>query len=163
MSRVTDLLAIAVLLLVPLIDGSAQIVRKEDDLPKSGNLSTSIISGASNAKIPDPFGSVDFSGTEKAPITGSVSRVDADTWRLRVFNNAKDTYTVNLGVVQRDLDGRTVKSDNFSYTLKSGGSQEQDIQSSPAAMGADLNLRSYHKHGSKAPTPSATALPAGVQ
>jgi hypothetical protein len=118
---------------------------KEKDLPKSGNLSTSVTSGAASSTFPDPFGGVGIADEDSAPITGSVSRIDEDTWRMRVFNNSQDVYSVNLGVKQRDDRGATVKTDNFSYTLKPGASAEQTIQSASGAMEADLDLRSYRK------------------
>jgi hypothetical protein len=118
---------------------------KEKELPKSGNLSTSVMSGAPTTEIPDPFGGVDLDDAESAPITGSVSRIDEDTWRMRVFNNSQDAYSVNLGVQQRDDGGRVIKTDNFSYTLKAGASAEQSIQSASGAFEAALDLRSYQK------------------
>jgi hypothetical protein len=65
---------------------------------------------------------------------------------------------VNLDVMQKDLDGRTVKSDSYSYNLKAGSSAEREIQAAPSAMEADLNLRSYQRHKKKQPaeTPAPT-------
>ena len=128
---------------------------KGKDLPKSGNLSTSFISGAASSSVPDPFGGVDIGDEGSAPITGSVSRIDADTWRMRVFNNSQDVYSVNLGVAQRDDRGATLKTDNFSYTLKPGSSAEETIQSASGALEAALDLRSYRKLTTSKPAPDS--------
>ncbi len=138
---------------------------KERELPKSGQLSTSVTSGAATTTVPDPFGGIDVSDGEPAPITGSVSRIDAENWRMRVYNNSQDTYSVNLGVQQRDDTGMTIKTDNFSYTLKPGASAEQSIIAASGAMEADLNLRSYRKltTAKAAPESSSQAAEAGAQ
>jgi hypothetical protein len=142
MRRLASLLIVAVLCAV---SSGAFAAPKEKELPKSGNLSTSVMSGAATTEVPDPFGGVDLGDAESAPITGSVSRIDEDTWRMRVFNNSQDVYSVNLGVQQRDDTGRVIKTDNFSYTLKGGASAEQSITSASGAFEAALDLRSYRK------------------
>jgi hypothetical protein len=142
MRRLANLLIVAVLCT---LSSRAFAAPKEKELPKSGNLSTSVMSGAATTEVPDPFGGIDISDEESAPITGSVSRIDQDTWRMRVYNNSQDVYSVNLGVQQRDDSGRVLKTDNFSYTLKPGTSAEQSIQSASGAYEAGLDLRSYRK------------------
>lgn len=142
MRRLASLLIVAVLCAT---SSRALGAPKEKELPKSGNLSTSVMSGAATTEVPDPFGGIDIDDAEAAPITGSVSRIDEDTWRMRVFNNSQDVYSVNLGVQQRDDTGRVIKTDNFSYTLKGGTSAERSIQSASGAFEAALDLRSYRK------------------
>ena len=89
---------------------SAQI-QDPNTLPPSGNLSTSLKSGAASAEIPQPFGGEDVSGDLLPPITGSVSRVSRDAWSMKVFNNTKDEYSVDVDVLQLNTSGQRVKTD----------------------------------------------------
>ncbi len=114
---------------------------KATPLPRSGSLSTSISTGAVNQKIPDVWGGVD--GKDEAPIAGSVSRLNPSTWQMKVFNNSKDTYSANLGVVQRNSRGSVVKSDSFSYTLRPNQSESRTIAAGLNATEAALDLRSF--------------------
>ena len=109
-------------------------------LPPSGNLSTSLKSGAASAQVPQPFGGEDISGEQLAPITGSVSRTSRDNWTMRVFNNTKDLYSVDLDVVQVNMQGSTVKTDSYSYRLHAGESREETISVVIGARDAALNL-----------------------
>ncbi len=115
----------------------------DQELPKSGNLSTSLKSGAVNATIPDIFGGEDISDNNQSPITGSVSRTNNESWTMKVFNNSKDQYSVNLDVIQSDVSGATVKSDSYSYNLKPGRSEQRAVSAGIGARDAALNLRSY--------------------
>jgi hypothetical protein len=112
-------------------------------LPPSGNLSTSLKSGAAEAEVPEPFGGEDISGEGLAPITGSVSRVTQDSWSMKVFNNTKDEYSVDLDVFQLNMQGQTVKTDSFSYRLKPGTSEQEKISAGIGARDAELNLRRW--------------------
>ena len=113
-------------------------------LPPSGNLSTSLKSGSASAQVPQPFGGQDISGEQLAPITGSVSRTSRDNWTMRVFNNTKDLYSVDLDVIQVNMQGATVKSDSYSYRLHPGESREETISVGIGARDAALNLRHWH-------------------
>lgn len=160
-------LSIVVALLVFTAASAAVANPKESDkkkeLPKSGNLSTSINSGSVSSSVPDPFGGIEIGEGEGSPISGSISRLDEDTWQMRVFNNSQDTYSVNLGVKQRDEDGRTLKSDSFSYTLKPGSSAERPIQAASGSREADLDLRSYSKIKKQKAAPESEAGSAATQ
>jgi hypothetical protein len=97
----------------------------------------------SNA-VPEPFGVVDPSGREISPITGSVSRVDSDTWMMKVFNNSgTETYAVDVEVLQRDERGSVVKRDAYSYTLQPKASTSREVSSALNVRAADLNLAKY--------------------
>lgn len=112
-------------------------------LPSSGNLSTSLKSGAAVAEIPEPFGGDDISGDRLAPITGSVSRATRDSWSMKVFNNTQDEYSVDVDVLQLNTGGQTVKTDSFSYHLKPGHSEQEMISAGIGARDAELNLRRW--------------------
>jgi hypothetical protein len=128
-------------------------VESDKALPKSGNLATSSVSGAASAAIPDPFGEVDPSGRQISPITGSVSRSNADQWIVKIFNNSKQEYAVTVDVVQRAgrsgdgaygaLGGSEVRRDSFSLTLKSGSFSERRVPAGVGAKEVELNLRSW--------------------
>ncbi len=135
------LIVTALLLAVPSLV-SAQI---EDPkrLPRSGNLSTSLKAGSAMSTVPEPFGGDDISGDKLPPITGSVSRTGRDTWTMKVFNNTKDEYSVDLDVIQVNPRGATVKTDSFSYRLKPGESEQEKVSTGIGAMDAELNLRSW--------------------
>ena len=132
---------LVVLLLAPC--GAAAQLQDPDKLPKSGNLSTSLKSGAASAEVPEPFGGEDISGEKEAPITGSVSRTSRDAWTVKVFNNTKDEYSVDLDVIQVNMSGATVKTDSFSYRLKPGQSEEEKVSTGIGARDAELNLRNW--------------------
>lgn len=116
---------------------------KEKKLPGSGTLAYSSISGASSSTVVDSFGGEDLSGEHVAPITGSVARNDATSWTLKVMNNNKDTYLVNVDLVQRDETGATVKFVSYSYRLKPGQSEDEIVPMGLNARSAQLVLRSY--------------------
>ena len=139
--NIGKLTILALIALLP-ICAMAQLVDPKD-LPTSGNLSTSIKSGAAEAENPQPFGGEDVSGDIVAPITGSVSRLSRDTWIMKVFNNTKDEYSVDVDVIQLNTSGSTVKTDSFSYRLKPGESEEESISTGLGARDAELNLRRW--------------------
>jgi hypothetical protein len=119
-------------------DDSAQ--RK---LPKSGLLASTSVTGAGNTVVTDAFGGEDLTGTDVAPITGSVSRKGSENFTFRVFNNTKDTYSFSVSLRQRDDNGSVVKYGSFSFQLKGGESDSRDVQRGFNASGADLTLDSY--------------------
>ena len=112
-------------------------------LPKSGLLAASSMSGAANTQIGDTFGDGDLTGKEIPPITGSVFRKGTDRWAFRVVNNSKDIYSVNVDLIQRNLSGAQVKFESYSYTLKPGARDGEEVGSGLGTMKAELNLRSY--------------------
>ena len=118
-------------------------IQDPSKLPSSGNLSTSLKSGAASAEVPEPFGGDDISGDQLAPITGSVSRATRDSWSMKVFNNTQDEYSVDLDVFQLNMAGQTVKTDSYSYRLKPGSSEQEMISAGIGARDAELNLRHY--------------------
>jgi hypothetical protein len=119
----------------------AQPERKR--LPKSGMLAVSSISGAGNSVVSDVFGGEDIFGKELPPISGSVSRHGESAWRFSVRNNSKDRYSVNLDLVQKNETGSTVKFSSYSYTLRPGQSDGEEVAAGLGARLAELTLRSY--------------------
>jgi hypothetical protein len=93
--------------------------------------------------VVDSFGGEDLSGEHKAPITGSVARSDASHWTIKVCNNNKDSYLVNVDLIQRNESGTTVKFVSYSYRLKPGQSEEEIVPMGLNARSAQLVLRSY--------------------
>ena len=118
------------------------------ELPKSGSLSSTVSGVYDSRVVPGPWGGVDPSGESSSPISGSVSRVSANKWVMKVFNNSDDTYSVNLAVHQFNLTGSKIKSDSFSYNLKPGESAQRDITSLAQTEQCSLDLVSWRKIGS---------------
>lgn len=119
-------------------------VRKDKDLPKSGSLSSTRMTGQVSNAVPEPFGVVDPSGKEISPITGSVSRINNDTWEMKVLNNSKsETYSVDVEVIQRDDGGRVVKKDAYTYNLQPESSNGRRVMSGLNVRQAELNLVKY--------------------
>jgi len=141
LTGVSVALSIVIAASVPGVRVEAQPAGKKKQLPSSGSLSTSISTGAVDRKIPDVWGGVD--SKDEAPIAGSVSRLNPSTWQMKVFNNSSDTYSANLGVVQRNSRGSVVKTDSFSYTLRPNQSESRTIPAGLNATEAALDLRSF--------------------
>lgn len=123
---------------------SAEEARPERKrLPKSGLLAVSSISGAGTSVVGDVFGGEDIFGNELPPISGLVSRHGESAWNFSVMNNSKDRYSVNLDLVQKDETGSTVKFSSYSYTLRPGQSDGEEVAAGLGARRAELTLRSY--------------------
>ncbi len=112
-------------------------------LPKSGLLASTAITGAGNTVVTDTFGGEDLTGSDIAPITGSVSRKDEENWTFRVMNNSQDTYSFSVSLRQRDENGSVVKYGSFSFQLRAGQTDSRDVQVGFNASAADLTLDSY--------------------
>ncbi len=120
---------------------SAQVKKKA--LPKSGLLAVSSVSGAGTSVVSDVFGNEDIFGTELPPIAGSVSRRGDSAWSFSVVNNSTDRYSVNVDLVQKNESGATVKFGSYSYTLRPGQRDGDEVASGLGARRAELSLRSY--------------------
>jgi hypothetical protein len=59
------------------------------------------------------------------------------------MNNSKDRYSVNLDLVQKNETGSTVKFSSYSYTLRPGQSDGEEVAAGLGARLAELTLRSY--------------------
>jgi hypothetical protein len=121
----------------------------DKDLPKTGSLAASSMLGTGPASFADPFGGEDPSGREKSPITGSVSRVTADKWEIKIFNNSKDSYSVSVDLIQRDLRSTEIRRDSYSYTLKPESSKSERIAVGVGAQTAELTLRHWSNRTKK--------------
>lgn len=118
-------------------------------LPKSGVLSRSLIDVSDSRSVGMPVGGVDAQGGEAAPISGSVSRLSAREWKMRVFNNTDETYSVSLEVEQRSASGTRIKGDSYSYTLKGKESKEQQIAAYANTVDCILTLKSWRRVGGR--------------
>ena len=116
---------------------------KPKKLPKSGLLASTSISGAGNTIVTDTFGGEDLTGTDIAPITGSVSRLNEKTWSLKVFNNSDDTYSFSVDLIQKNDAGSVLSNSSYSFQLRARSSDSRQVQSVLNASGADLVLRTY--------------------
>lgn len=123
---------------------------KSAEAPKSGVLSRTMDTGYQSTNVDMPWG-WEQEGPEgkvaggEPPISGSVSKISAREWVMRVFNNSADAYSVNLRVQQRDTRGAVLKTDSFSYALKPGEGAERKISSYPNTADAQLSLVSWRK------------------
>ena len=79
----------------------------------------------------------------EAPVSGSVSKISDREWRMRLFNNTDDDYSVDVKVQQNNASGNTLKYDNFSYRLKAKQSVERSVSSTPATADAQLVLLNW--------------------
>lgn len=136
----------------------AQTVKDPKKLPKTGSLSSTVKSDSAAVEVPDVYGGVDPSGEKVPPVSGSFSRVDNDTFRVVVTNNAADKISVSVDAIQKDVDGKKMKSDSFTFTLQPKQSAQRDVVGSEDTVDTALivrNIKSYAK-----PTPKATGTPA---
>ncbi len=138
---------LAVLPLICVMTGAAlaqTAVTPDKDLPKSGQLSSTFVTGRASSSVPEPFGFDELNRTEQSPITGSVSRGKPGFWELKIFNNSKDaTYSVDVEVRQLDESLRVVKRDYYSSILPPNSSKTQSITDGMNTKGAELELTKY--------------------
>lgn len=125
------------------IADEAQGAKQKKPLPKSGLLAVSSISGAGTSVVGDVFGGEDIFGTEAPPISGSVSRRGESSWRFSVINNSQDRYSVNVDLAQKNETGAVVKFGSYSYTLRPGQSDGEEVAAGVGARRAELMLRNY--------------------
>jgi hypothetical protein len=123
--------------------GKASEIVSDKVLPKTGSLAASSMLGTGPASFADPFGGEDSSGRETSPITGSVSRVPADKWEIKIFNNSKDSYSVSVDLSQRDLHNTEIRRDSYSYSLKPESVKSEKIAMGVGAQTAELTLRHW--------------------
>lgn len=119
------------------------------NLPKSGSLSRSFTGVHGNRSVSEPIGGIDVRGTDPAPISGSCSKITPRKWRMKVFNNSEETFSVNVEVEQRSSAGARLKGDSFSYTLAPGKSEERDLAAYANTADCVLNLKSWKRVGGK--------------
>lgn len=122
---------------------SESVQEKKKPLPKSGLLAVSSISGAGTSVVSDMFGNENIFGGELPPIAGSLSRRGDSAWSFSVINNSTDRYSVNVDLVQKNESGTTVKFGSYSYTLRPGQRDGEEVAAGVGARRAELSLRSY--------------------
>jgi hypothetical protein len=118
---------------------------RKKGLANEGVLSQTHNGGTAAADVDVPWGT-DVLKDKPAPIAGSVSRVGAREWVMKLINNTEDTYSVSVEVVQTCRDvcltkGVTkIKSDNYSYTLKSKQTVEKKFTTVASVTDCSLKL-----------------------
>ena len=115
---------------------------KKKDIPQTGVLSQTHSGGTAATEVDVPWGT-DVLNDKPAPISGSVSRVGARDWVLRLFNNSEDTYSTSVEVLQMARGGKRIKSDNFSYTLKAKQKAERKFSTTQQVTDCSLNLTKW--------------------
>ncbi|MCO6431688.1 MAG: hypothetical protein J5J00_12585 [Deltaproteobacteria bacterium] len=123
--------------------------KKEDSLPRSGSLSSTITGSYGSQQVPEPWGGTDVAGQGTAPISGSVSKGPSGQWIMRIFNNSDETYSVDVSVTQYNRSGASLKKDFFSATLRPAQSSDRTISNAPNSENASLELVSWKKLTSK--------------
>lgn len=137
------------------LQGAHGEVKKDADLPKRGSLSSILQTGQNPSSVPEPFGFDELNREESSPLAGSVSRIGDGKFSVKVFNNSpKDTYSVDVEVLQRNRHGSVVRRDAFSYTIPPKSTKGQNVPEGLAVVAADLNLTKYRNLSAKR-TPAA--------
>lgn len=157
--RKFSLCAVCVMLSASLAYAAPDAPKKE--LPRSGTLSGTSVSGTGGKSVDAPWGSEDVINGG-APISGSVSKVSERQWNMRIFNNSEDTYSVDLEVAQLNERNTKVKSDHYSYTLRPKQTAERSISAYSNTKQCTLNLLSWknlteHKKDAEPTKTAATA------
>lgn len=137
--------------------------KKKKELPTSGMLSETRHVGTSGSFVPAPWGE-DLLGDQAPPIGGSVSRVGAREWIMKVVNNTKDTYSVSLELIQLTRGSKPLKSDYYSYTLKPEAKAERKFSTNQSVVDCALKLTKWKnlskkKSAEEKKTPAAAAAP----
>ena len=115
---------------------------EDKEVPKTGTLSSSVSGGHGTAEVDLPWQENVFSD-ERPPLTGSVSRIGAQQWIAKLFNNSEDRYSVSAEVAQYNAKGVKIKSDSYSVVLKPKEVNEREIRGELYTDRANLNLRSW--------------------
>lgn len=125
------------------------IAEQKKELPRSGSLASTMTSGQEDVAVSQPWGDDDISGKNPPPISGSISRLNQRKWLMKVFNNTKDRYSVDVEVVQFNEKGTRLRSDYFSYTLDGNQSVEREVSSALKVTECQVNLRDWRKYEKK--------------
>jgi|GEM_PF-4565585 len=117
---------------------------KEDlfkDLPQSGVLSGSQ-SSLRGGSFDGVFGGADLEGKTANPISGSVSESDS-TLIAKVFNNSDKKVRGSFLVIQKSKEGKLIKTDSFSSTLKPNGKFTRNFKKYPRTSSQILKIKSW--------------------
>lgn len=120
-------------------------VEKKEELPASGRLAGSSVSGYGYTGFEGAWGGENLTGENASPISASVKRQDKQNWLVRVFNNSEDEYKLNLLIEQKDDTSKRLKSNPLSVSLKAGESFERTIRAHVLAAHATVNLSRWSK------------------
>lgn len=119
---------------------------KEREIPRSGTLSSTVVAGGTESiSVESNPGAedVDIFTDQQAPITGSVFKSPSQSeWIARLFNNSESKYSVQVEVVQFDVNQKILKRDSFGITLNPGENSQRMISARANSQQATLNLKS---------------------
>lgn len=124
---------------VPVVMAQTSAVKTEEELPQQGFLADSVNAGNGSVNIQGPWGG------REAPLTASVSRLSADEWLIKVFNNSDATYRAGLRVIQMDDVGKRLRSLPVSATLEPGEVFERQIRTTPRTEHCAVELTSWKR------------------
>ncbi len=124
-----------------------QAEEKEEtrNLPKRGLLSGSFRTSGSGVNVQDGWGreDTDVFTEDRSPITGSVSRVNAREWALKVYNNSEDKYSISVKIDELDKKGQRVNSFFRSYTMDGKSNRSENFTARFNTEQAQLELVSW--------------------
>jgi len=121
----------------------SNVKQKKNKLPPSGLIAGSKTGEYGGTQIDGPWGGIDTSGSKKDPITGSCAKSDPFNWKVKVFNNTKDRYNVNLGLIQFDVRNRELKTDTFFAAIPAGQKMERVYAAHPDATQCAVKLNNW--------------------
>lgn len=129
------------LALVFLVVSASSAQMRDEELPSSGTLSGTYTGGNEGVTVPGVWGKDnDVLSNDQPPITGSVSQINRQLWKMRIFNNSEDDYSVSVKVNQFDKRKKKIKSDTYSYTLRAGENKVRDVRAKSNTDTASLEL-----------------------
>jgi hypothetical protein len=140
---------IIILVLISVFNPTSLIAdEKEQDqrnLPKSGILSGSFRTSGSGMNVQDGWGreDTDMFSEDKSPITGSVSRVNARDWAIRVYNNSEDKYSLSVRVTEFDKNKKPINTMTRSYTMDGKSNRSENFTARFNTEQAQLELVSW--------------------
>jgi hypothetical protein len=121
---------------------------KEPSMPASGSLA-STRTGMGSEAVQGPWAPQGSDLiVDEAPVSGSISRISPQFWKVRVFNNTQERFYVSLELQQLNANSQVVQRDSFSYNLRAKETIERDVRAHVNSSQGDLLLRNWRKEDS---------------
>jgi hypothetical protein len=114
----------------------------EQSLPKSGRLASVGVAGSHGAQAEGLWAGDTKSGGGSAPLAASVRKVGSN-WIVTVNNKSEDQYSASIKLTQTDVNGRELRRDHMTVSLKAGASTERSFRASSNSIGATVDLNSW--------------------
>lgn len=123
-------------------DAKAPKEGKTSAPPTTGVLSRTMTGGGNqdSKDLPLGFDLSNLKAKSQAPITGSVYQVGESEWRVVLNNNAKDSQTVSVKMVQMGANSKTLKTDYWTTSVAGGATRDRVFPRVAGAAGAELSL-----------------------